>query len=245
MMLVLSHLLRVRARGAVGLVGASALLLVGACSSTPLGESSGEGSEDPGAASAGSKGTGAPALGTAEDYHLEDYPAGPYGTTVGSTIENFSFLGWREPAGAGYDLAKLTTIRLSDFYNPDGRSQTKLLVLNASAVWCSVCQLEMRDIKTNQVFPELESNGVLLIGTLFEDNVYGPAQPIDLKNWGSKPDHAIEFPLLLDPGFKLGRFFTSDATPLNLLVDATTMRVLDAQMGYSPDYWQQLVRLVN
>ena len=58
------------------------------------------------------------------------------------------------------------------------------------------------------------------------------------------PAHSIDFPLLLDPGFKLGAFFTSDATPLNLLVDARTMRVIDATMGYSADYWQRLDRLL-
>ena len=45
-------------------------------------------------------------------------------------------------------------------------------------------------------------------------------------------------------GRKLGAFFTSDATPLNMLVDAKTMKVIDATMGYSLDYWQRVDRLL-
>ena len=76
--------------------------------------------------------------------------------------------------------------------------------------------------------------------TLLEDYDSGPATPLDLQKWGSIPDHSIEFPLVLDPGFKLGAFFTSDATPLNMLIDARTMQVIDATMGYSSDYWQRV-----
>src|SRR6185369_8743290 len=117
--------------------------------------------------------------------------------------------------------------------------------INASAVWCSVCRAEMRDIKNNGVHAAFAAKGVQLLVTLFEDNKSGPAKPLDLHNWGSLPDHAIDFPLVLDPGFKLGAFFTSDATPLNMLVDARTMRVIDATMGYSTDYWQSVDQLLT
>jgi len=135
-------------------------------------------------------------------------------------------------------------VQLSEYYNPDGRSNLKLIWINASAVWCSVCRAEMADIKNNGVHAAFAPKGVQLIVTLFEDNKSGPAKPLDLHNWGSLPAHSIDFPLLLDPGFKLGAFFTSDATPLNMLVDAKTMKVIDATMGYSSDYWQRVDKLV-
>ena len=120
----------------------------------------------------------------------------------------------------------------------------KLIWINASAVWCSVCRAEMTDLKDNGINASFGPRGVQLIGTLFEDNKSGPAKPSDLHNWGIADAHQIDYPLLLDPGFKLGAFFTSDATPLNLLVDATTMRVVNASMGYSPDYWQAVDELL-
>jgi len=192
-------------------------------------------------ATAGS--TSAP-LGNAPTYQKQDYPAGPYGTGVHAMLEDFAFLGWHDPVAANYDASKLEQVRLSEYYNPDGRSDVKLIWINASAVWCSVCRAEMTDIKDNGVHAAFGPRGVQMIVTLFEDNKSGPAKPSDLHNWGVAPAHQIDFPLLLDPGFKLGAFFTSDATPLNMLVDAKTMKVIDATMGYSSDYWQRVDRLL-
>lgn len=239
---------------------AAGAVFFAACSSAPIDDPNatepvgGSGSVTPGgsagsvgaAATAGSSSAGSSAspVGNAPDYQKQDYPAGPYGTGVRATIENFAFLGWRDPVAANYDVTKLEQVRLSEYYNPDGRSNVKLIWINASAVWCSVCRAEMADIKNTGVKAAFGPRGLQLIETLFEDNKSGPARPIDLKNWGSSPAHAIDFPLLLDPGFKLGAFFTSDATPLNMLVDARTMKVLDATMGYSADYWQRVDRLL-
>lgn len=221
-----------------------------ACSSAPIDEPGSSG-DAPAAAGSGSiipapsaaAGTSA-APSNAPAYVRQDYPAGPYGTGVQATLEDFAFLGWRDPVASNYDVSKLEQVRLSEFYNPDGRSDVKLIWINASAVWCSVCRAEMADIKNNGVHAEFAPKGLQLIETLFEDNSSGPARPSDLHNWGSLPAHSIDFPLLLDPGFKLGAFFTSDATPLNMLVDARTMKVLDATMGYSSDYWQRVDRLL-
>jgi hypothetical protein len=183
--------------------------------------------------------------GAAPDYQKQDYPAGPYGTGVGATLENFAFLGWRDPVASGYDVNKLEQVRLGEFYNPDGRSNIRVIWINASAVWCTVCRSELKEINDRGVYEAFAPRGLAMIETLFEDNSSRPATPLDLKRWGELPAHSIEFPLLLDPGFKLGTFFTSDATPLNMLVDASTMRVIDATMGYSSDYWDRVVPLLQ
>lgn len=182
-----------------------------------------------------------PGAAPADDYALIEYPAGPYGRTVGAVIENLEFLGWRDPLGAGYDPANFEIVRLSDFYDPSG-DELKYIVLNASAVWCTVCRAEYRHFKERDIYATYRAQGVELVGALFEDAASAPAKPEDLAEWSSLPSHAVEFPMVLDPGFKLGSYFTSDATPLNLLIDARTMRIVDATMGYDPSeestYWQ-------
>jgi len=241
----------------VGLAAAGVFLA--ACSSSPIDDPnappsadaptagsaatpSGDGSTP--SASAGA-GNGAPAA-TGPAYEKQDYPAGPYGMGVGATLEDFAFLGWRDPVASNYDVNKFDTVRLSEFYNPDGHTDVKLIWINAAAVWCSVCRSEMTDVRNNQVHATFGPKGVQMIVTLFEDNNYGPAQPMDLSRWGnSNVGFSIDFPLVLDPGFKMGAFFTSDATPLNMLVDARTMKVIDATMGYSQDYWQQVDKLLS
>ncbi len=230
-------------------LSALALIFGTACSSAPVTGPAEQGDDmNPAVpsgggnqASAGSSGSGVPA----PSYQKLDYPAGPYGVGVGAVIEDLAFLGWRDPVVSGYDTGKFDTVRLSEFYNPDGaRSDIKLIWINASAVWCTVCRAEMKDIKNQDINAVFRAKGMQLVETLFEDNDSLPATPLDLQSWGQLPAHDIKFPLLLDPGFKLGAYFTSDATPLNMLVDARTMRIVDATMGYSGDYWQQVDALL-
>jgi hypothetical protein len=193
--------------------------------------------------------TSSPTPGSAGDFApVQPYPDGPYGHGVGAVIENLEFIGWRDPAGVSYDPAQLERVRLGDFYDPSG-AHTELLVLNASAVWCVVCQGEMRDMNSNGTYAAYRARKVQVLGTLFEDARSKPAQPSDLVVWGSSEFRAIGFPLVLDPALKMGVYFTSDATPLNLVIDARSMRILDVMMGYDPTpgsgMWGRVDRLLE
>jgi hypothetical protein len=215
------------------LVAASGLLA--GCSSSPL---SGAPETDTGTSDV-------PSGGIAPTSNWAAYPAGPYGTIRGATIENLSFRGWAHPDLADYEPAKFEVVRLSDFYDPDGKKGVKLLAINASAVWCGVCRAEYADMNTAQTYSTLQPMGLEILGTLFEDNASFPAQPQDLKNWGKSPAHAVKFPLVLDPGFKLGAYFDSDATPLNMLIDTRTMTIVQVTMGYSATYWSQVQTILQ
>jgi hypothetical protein len=212
----------------------AAACFVSACSSSPLtGTPESEGAAPPPAAAVG--GTAVGSAGPTSTF--ASYPAGPYGTGRGATIENLSFLGWKHPDVAAYDVSQFETVRLSDFYDPDGHTGVKLLAINASAVWCSVCRAEYQDMKTNGTYANYKAKGVEILGTLFEDKLYYPAQPSDLSLWGSVSNHAVSFALGLDPSFKMGAYFDSDATPLNMLIDVRTMTIVSITMGYSTTYW--------
>ena len=207
---------------------AGACLALG-CSSSPL----------TGSAEADAQGSPTSAGPTS---NFASYPAGPYGAVRGATIANLSFLGWKHPDAVAYDPTLFENVRLSDFYDPDGHTGVKLLAVNASAVWCSVCRSEYVDMKNNGTYAAYRAKGVEMLGTLFEDNAYYPAQPSDLHNWGSVSNHAVTFPLVLDPSFKMGAYFDSDATPLNMLIDVRTMTIVSITMGYSSTYWTDTVQ---
>src|SRR5687768_8034423 len=96
-------------------LSAFSLLLGAGCASKALDEPAAQGEPEP------SGGTDGAAAGP--DYRQQDYPAGPYGVGVGSTLEDFAFLGWRDPVASNYDIERMETVRLSEFYNPDGRSE--------------------------------------------------------------------------------------------------------------------------
>jgi hypothetical protein len=225
-------------------LAAHAALLAG-CASQSLDDPKATDAAGGSAPAAGGSVSTPAAPGAEPTYQKQDYPPGPYGLGEHATLENFGFLGWRDPVASNYDENHLEQVRLGDFYDPDGSKNIRLIWINASAVWCTVCRAEMVDIRDNAVNKTFKPRGVQMIVTLFEDNKAGPARPLDLHNWGNQGQYAIDFPLLLDPGFKLGAFFTSDATPLNMLVDARTMKVIDATMGYSLTYWQEVDKLLT
>ena len=221
------------------LLAPAALLALSGCSSQPLEPSSGSPSDtpEPETPDPETPDPETPDPETPEvegDFRAVSYPAGPYGMEVGSVIANLSFLGWRDPVASAYDANALERVSFSDFYDPDGEKGLEVIVVNASAVWCGVCQRELADMKSTSVYSRFRQAGVEIIGTLFEDAVGNPATPEDLMYWGNSTRRSIEFPLVLDPGLKMGAYFTSDATPLNLVIDARSMRIMHAFMGYDP-----------
>jgi hypothetical protein len=171
------------------------------------------------------------------------YPEGPYGTVKGSVMPNYELLGWSRPAEVDYEVADFNTVRFSDFYDPDGSKGLKYIFLNSSAVWCTVCQAEYAWMRNNGTYAKYQPQGVEFVCSLFEDasNPPKPAKPLDLRNWGTK--FQVAFPMILDPGFKFGRFFTADATPMNLIVDARTMVIVEKVLG--GDIQSMLVKIDN
>jgi hypothetical protein len=169
------------------------------------------------------------------------YPAPPYGTTPSSVVENFAFLGWKAPQAVNFEETAFTRVSLADFYDPDGTKGIKLIILNGSAVWCGVCNYEADEINRFQKYAEYKARGVEFVWSLFEDARGAPATPADLAAWASY--YEVDFPMVLDPSLKLGAFFNADATPLNLLIDARTMRIIDKLLGYNPNsHWETIDR---
>lgn len=205
-----------------------AILTLG-CSSEAITQGTDNPAGSPGPASPAATATAPAVAGNFEP--AQAYPAGPYGHGVGAVIENLEFYGWRDPVAVNYDSSELTPIKLGDFYDPNG-TQTEIIVLNAAAVWCTVCQAEMRDMHNSGTYQSFLARKAQVFGTLFQDASGNPAQPQDLTIWASSSARQIPFPLVLDPALKMGIYFASDATPLNLVIDARTMRILDVMMGY-------------
>jgi len=157
-----------------------------------------------------------------------DYPAAPYGSRAGATIENFQFLGWKAPVTSAFDTTKLETVSLGQFYDPEGAQGVKLLVITSTAVWCSACKQEYRDMSGS--VGAYEQKGVRFLGALFEDAMNNPAKPSDLVLWAKAFD--VEFPFALDPDLKLGAFFDVEATPMEMIVDTKTMKIVKISEGW-------------
>lgn len=168
------------------------------------------------------------------------YPAAPYGFVEGSTVPNIDFLGWSEPTQVNYDVGQLESIDLASFYDPGGTKGVELLLVSAVAVWCSVCQVEYLELRDDAIYDSFKDRGLEMLGVLFEDADALPARYDDLVTWTRVFE--VNFPFVLDPGFKMGAFFDRSATPMNMLVDARTMQIMVALTGYNPEIYELIDR---
>lgn len=158
------------------------------------------------------------------------YPSPPYGTVEGAVIEDFRFLGWSQPVAVNYDENRLETVTFAQSYGPNAPKGLRFLVVTSTAVWCAACKLEYEDFASGRV-DEYHARGVEFLGALFEDNDSNPAKPSDLKLWAT--EYNVNFPFVLDPALKLGSFFDREATPMEMIVDVSTMQILYIATGWA------------
>jgi hypothetical protein len=143
----------------------------------------------------------------------------------GNVIPNYKFLGYPDA-----DKSKgLQTVALADFYDPEGKN-FKIIHLVVAGVWCKPCNQETDALVP--AYPDMKTKGVVVVQALGD----GPklnvgATKTDLDSWID--NHHTNFTQVLDPGQKnLGVFFDAAAIPWNADVDARTMEILQAGVGY-------------
>lgn len=153
----------------------------------------------------------------------DDYPPGPYGAEVGDTVENFRFRGYAQPAAS----RELSNVSFADFFDRDGSSGVRLLLLNTAAAWCQPCQIEHLDLPRR--VEELGPRGLRVLSMLFQDSDGRPAAESTLESWVTTFD--TNFPMLLDPAYQMGRYGPADTPPLNLVVDPRDMSILRIFVG--------------
>ncbi len=178
------------------------------------------------------------------DYLLKDdsgtkagYPSGPYAKDIKSNdpVADIQFAkGWLNPKADGYDPEKLVPIALSDFYDPDGQKGIELVLLNTAAGWCGACKNEHAGTGSNPSLgehaAELAPRGFRVLSALFQDGQSNPAQEKHLVSWAKT--YETDFPFVLDPENQLGGAFNvTKLAPLNLVIEAKTMKVLFGTTG--------------
>jgi len=138
----------------------------------------------------------------------EGYPAGPYGTAEGDTIEALTFLA---PDGSDFSLG--------DVY-ADGNN--KLLLVTTAAGWCTACIEEQPWLE--EIYGQYRDRGLAIVVALFEDASFNPATPALAADWVS--DYQVSFPVVADPDFLFEPYYDATSTPMNMIVDVTSMEIL-------------------
>ena len=156
-----------------------------------------------------------------------NYPSGPFGTEEGDTLADACFQGFRDPSKVSHSESSLQTIAFADYYDPDGSKGYRSILINTAAVWCSACRSEHESLseKNRKYAPQ----GLRILSTLFQDAHYQPATFRDLSNWVDT--FKSNYPMVLDPDYQLGAFARADSAPLNLVVDARTMKIEKVLLG--------------
>ncbi len=166
------------------------------------------------------------------------YPAGPYGLGKGSVIANYRFEGLANPE---VDAQTFVELRFSDFYNPTGdgvfaadspygeRPKPRVLWLTVGAVWCGPCQYEAEN-----VLPEEHAvyapRGAEIFAVLADGPTVGkPATAAHLANWVSRYETA--WPAAIDPTYKFAAQFDADGLPANMVIDTSTMQIVESING--------------
>ncbi|MCC6748268.1 MAG: hypothetical protein IT371_11455 [Deltaproteobacteria bacterium] len=167
------------------------------------------------------------------------YPCAPYGTRNDEVASNETFLAFADPGGFCKthpdEKMDATTVRQMGFhswYQWDSKCPTKkakLAWFMVSAGWCGPCWKEIQ-AASDQYRAGAIDDRVSIVEIVFEDDQHKPATAEWTKNlW--IPKFNIPFPVLIDPAFKMGKYFNKEAVPFNMLVDLSTMKIYYQQTG--------------
>ncbi|HEY4107252.1 MAG TPA: hypothetical protein VGM44_25315 [Polyangiaceae bacterium] len=168
--------------------------------------------------------------GEATSCAANEYPSGPYGTEQGDVVANLCFQGFRAPERVSHSESSLETIAFSDFYDRTGSKGISLILINTAAVWCSACRTEHETL--SQKNDEYSPKGLRILSTLFQDEASNPATFRDLTTWVET--FSSDYAMALDPDYQLGSYARAETAPLNLVVDARTMKIEKKLLGDEP-----------
>jgi hypothetical protein len=195
------------------------------------------------------------------------YPAGPWGYKTGSIIHNYKFIGFADPS-----VIKNATqaIELAQFFNPHaddatyvpespekddrlfqanspypvGTPKPKALAIDAAAVWCGPCNQEAK-VDIPPLHAKYKPMGGEFLLLLTDGPTQGvPATQKNLVSWTTK--YKVDFPATLQPGMELGKVFSDNAFPTNMIINTRNMKIVKVIAGV-PDasYWTLFEKTIN
>ena len=151
------------------------------------------------------------------------YPAGPYGTSECSVIDNHSFT-----------TADGSTLSLSDIY---ADADAKVLLLTTSAGWCPACIEEQPMLEAWH--NTYSSQGLRVVGTLFADENDSPVGADYAANWIN--NYSLTFPVVADTDQVLSAYYDASKAPMNMIVNVATMQIVRVIIGADTDAVQSII----
>jgi thiol-disulfide isomerase/thioredoxin len=163
----------------------------------------------------------APDLGTADapeevgtDSDGRAYPAGPFGTLVGSRIGPLEF---PTVVGSNFSFDQ-------DVFQDES---VKLVLVSTAAGWCTACREEQPALV--ELYNDHRDEGLLVIIAIFEDNDSSPVTQEFAEGWVNQ--YGIPFPALIDEFNDFASFYVPTLAPMNMFLDGETMEIIDITIG--------------
>lgn len=142
------------------------------------------------------------------------YPGGPFGTSEGAVLANHEFV---NPDGSKFSFADV-----------HAEKKNKLLLLSTSAGWCTACIEEQPALKERHT--RWSAKGLYILISLFEDAQFRAAGAELADKWQRQYD--LPFKVVADPPFLLKEYYDETLTPMNMIVDVETMKILRITTGW-------------
>lgn len=145
---------------------------------------------------------------------------------VGDIMDDYAMVGMVDTDDDGsLDNEDPRMIKMSDF-----AEHHELIMFNVSAVWCSACQAETKEMRV--LYKKFYPRGLVMMQTLFDGQK--PGEPMTfglLKAWNKqlKPGGMVG----MDPDRWVLQYNSAGSTPLNMLIDAKTREVIYKVNGYN------------
>lgn len=156
-----------------------------------------------------------------------DYPSGPFGVIPGTKIKNHSF----------YDPQANAVVKMEKLYK---HTDKKVLVISSAAEWCGACKQEAYSLKS--FYNEYSPQGLEIWYLLFEDK---NAKPVDVASWQRWMNQINpNYPTYMDSDFQTGLYFQAAATPMNMVVDLSTMTIVYLVTGFDEVGMENAVKKV-
>jgi len=154
------------------------------------------------------------------------YPAGPYGTVVGSVVDpSLHWQGFVDDSGQAQDVS------MRDYFDCDGSKGVRALLLDESATWCIDCETEAAQISP-LVPAKWKSEGIAVVTLMAQDQQQNAATLDTALSW--RNEYALTAgAVCADPQWttKLwgGAPASGNGFPTNAVIDPRTMKIVALQ----------------
>ncbi len=165
-----------------------------------------------------------PAARGACDAGASDYPCGPYGLTVGSTIANLTIVAQRDTNQSGSVLDDpAQPISLAAYRAEPQRAALAIIIGSES---CVPCQNEQPELVTLHA---RYGGRVAILEAIVEDSQGAPADQQVIDTWVAR--FSVPFDMTADPTSVLAPYYPATSFPSALAINLATMEITYLVVG--------------